>query len=173
MHKTVKTRVLAIDPGTREMGVAFLENGDLIYHGVKTIPKLPTPHDRLRLARRAILRLLRDFRPTVVVVEKPFFGNNRSVALLNVLFDEIRAISRRYGIRLFGLAPTTMKKLVCGNGHASKTEVARAVVKKYPELKVYLSQNRKWKQRYHENMFDAVALGIAFTGCSPTNPPAT
>jgi len=38
--------------------------------------------------------------------------------------------------------------------------VARAIVRKYPELKVYLTQDRAWKERFHANMFDAVALGM-------------
>jgi len=38
--------------------------------------------------------------------------------------------------------------------------VARVIVSKYPELKVYLTQDRAWKELYHQNMFDAVALGI-------------
>lgn len=31
-------------------------------------------------------------------------------------------------------------------------------------LKVYLPQDRKWKERYHANMFDAVALAIVAAG---------
>jgi hypothetical protein len=42
-------------------------------------------------------------------------------------------------------------------------EVARVIVSKYPELKVYLTQDRAWKEFYHQNMFDAVALGITVT----------
>jgi len=38
--------------------------------------------------------------------------------------------------------------------------VARVIVSKYPELKVYLTQDRAWKELYHQNMFDAVALGM-------------
>jgi hypothetical protein len=38
--------------------------------------------------------------------------------------------------------------------------VAQVVVAKYPELKVYLNQNRKWQEKYHANMFDAVAVGL-------------
>lgn len=157
-----QAKILAIDPGTREMGIALLEDGGLIYHGVKTIPKLASPHDRLRLARRMILRLFRDFRPTLVVVEKTFFRNNRNAALLNVLFDEIRAIGRRRGLPVKSLGHSTVKNIVCGDGRASKEEVARVIVSRFPELKVYLAQDRKWKQRYHENMFDAVALGLAY-----------
>jgi len=38
--------------------------------------------------------------------------------------------------------------------------VARVVVAKYPELKVHLTQDRAWKEKYHQNMFDAAALGM-------------
>jgi len=36
----------------------------------------------------------------------------------------------------------------------------RAVVLKYPELKVYLTQDREWKEQFYQNTFDAVALRI-------------
>jgi RNase H-fold protein (predicted Holliday junction resolvase) len=39
-----KTKILAIDPGTKEMGVAFLEKGKLIHYGVKSIKKKRSPH---------------------------------------------------------------------------------------------------------------------------------
>jgi hypothetical protein len=38
--------------------------------------------------------------------------------------------------------------------------VARVIVSKCPELKVYFTQDRAWKELYHQNMFDAVALGM-------------
>jgi len=39
-------------------------------------------------------------------------------------------------------------------------EVARVVVAKYPWLKVYPTQDRPWNEKYHQNMFDAVAPGM-------------
>ena len=153
-----KTRILAIDPGTREMGIALVENGDLIYHGVRMIRRRQSPRDTLDQGRKVVLRLIKDFRPDLLAFEKTFFANNRNAALLNVLSDEIRAVGRRQGLRVLAFGPSTIKKGVCGNGHATKQEVARAVVARYPELKVYLSQDRKWKERYHANMFDAVAV---------------
>ena len=125
-----------------------------------TIPRKKTPHETLREGRKAILRLINDFRPQVLAVEKTFFANNRNAALLNVFADEIQAIGKRKGLRVVGYAPNTVKKYICGNGRASKEEVARAVIARYPELKVYLTQDRKWKGAYHQNMFDAVALGM-------------
>ena len=168
MPKT--SRILAIDPGTRVMGIAFLEKGKLIYYGVKTIKDgTRLPHQRLREARRVVIRLIQDFHPEVLAIEKTFFSNNRNIALLNVLAEEIKAIARRKGLKVFSLAPSTVKKLVCGNGRARKREVAKVVVAKYPELKVLVSQDRKWKEAYWQNVFDALALAIAVnkTTCKP------
>jgi Holliday junction resolvasome RuvABC endonuclease subunit len=155
-----RLKILAIDPGTREMGIAFFDDGKLIYYGVKTIKKGKSPSETLKEGRKIVLRLIKDFRPKVLVVEKAFFANNRNAALLNVLVDEIRAIGRRKGLKVMSFAPSTVKKFICGNGRASKKEVVRVIVSKHPELKVYLTQDRAWKEQYHQNMFDAVALGM-------------
>jgi len=156
----IKTRILAIDPGTRNMGVALLEDDTLIYHGVKTIKKRSTPHETLEAGRKIIFRLIKDLRPHILVVEKTFFKNNRNASLLNVFYDEIMAVGKRKRLKVKSYAPNTVKKFICGDGRASKEEVAKVIVSKYPELKVYISQDRKWKERYHQNMFDAVALGV-------------
>jgi crossover junction endodeoxyribonuclease RuvC len=155
-----KQRILAIDPGTVYMGIALLEGEKLVHHGVKTIPNQASPHERLRRARQIVLSLFQDFRPQMLALEKTFFARNRNVSLLNVLTDEIRAIARRRRVKICGFAPSTVKKWICGNGRASKEQVARTVAARYPELAVYLTQDRKWKARFHHNMFDAVALAM-------------
>ncbi len=160
MTKNVRVRILAIDPGTKHMGVALLDNGALIYSGVKVIRNRRSPHEIIRECRKIVLRLIRDYRPQVLMSEKTFFANNRNSALLNVLFDEIRNIGKRKKLQVICYAPTTVKKAICGNGLAKKEEVARVVIAKFPELKVFLTQDRKWKESFHHNMFDAVALGM-------------
>ena len=164
-----RKRILAIDPGTCEMGVAVLENGRLVYHGVETFRKLPSPQGRLRQGRATVARLIRDFQPTVLVVEKTFIGRNRNAALLNVLGDEIVALGRRHGIAVVSLAPNAVKKIVAGHGWATKAEVAKAIAARYPKLKAYLPPGRKWKLQRHYNMFDAVALGVAFQKAARTH----
>jgi crossover junction endodeoxyribonuclease RuvC len=70
------------------------------------------------------------------------FAQNRNASLLNVFVDEIKAIARRKGLKILSYAPNTVKKEISGNGRASKKEVAKLVAAIYPELKVYLSQDR-------------------------------
>lgn len=160
MKTSKPKRVMGIDPGTREMGIAVLEDGKLIHHAVESFSSNRSPHNRLQECRRRIIRLLNDFKPNVIVIERTFFANNRNAALLNVLFDEIRAIARRKKIKLISVAPSTMKKAMCGDGHASKNEIARAVATRFSELKVYIGQDRQWKARQHSNRFDAIALAL-------------
>ncbi|MBI2842109.1 MAG: crossover junction endodeoxyribonuclease RuvC [Armatimonadetes bacterium] len=158
-----KPRVLAIDPGTKEMGIAVLDGAALAYHGVKVFKKGKSPFERLRQARQAVVGLVRDFRPDVLALEKTFVGNNRSVCLLNVLGDEIRAVAREERAEFVSYAPSTIRKAVTGNGWSDKGAVAAAVVRRYPELRAYSAQDRKWRQRLHGHMFDAVALGMLVT----------
>jgi len=151
------------------MGIAVLDGRQLIYHGVKTLGRHPSPYVWLGEGRRIVLRLLSDFRPSVLAVEKPFFAQDHNAALLNVLVDEMRSIAAVRGLEVRALAPSTIRKRVCGDGRADKRRVAQTVVAKYPDLKVYLGQSRRWQERYHGNMFDAVAVGLAAetyqTGC--------
>ena len=156
---------MAIDPGTRYLGFALLDGRKPVYYGVKVIKSSSRfPHERLKEARKAVLRLIEDLKPHMLATEKTFFSNNRNVALLNVLAEEIKAVGKRKGLKVVSLAPSTVKKLICGSGKAKKYEVASVVVAKHPELKVFLCQDRRWKERYWQNMFDAIALGMAVEG---------
>jgi crossover junction endodeoxyribonuclease RuvC len=158
--QTQHRRILAIDPGTRFMGIAFLDDGKLVYHTVAVIPTGHSPHQTLQRARDAVVRLIDDLEPSVVAVERTFFNQSRHTALLNVLFDEIRSVARRRRLAFVSHAPSTIKKFTCGNGRADKKQVATVVVARFPELKVFLTQDRAWKERFHQNMFDALALAM-------------
>ncbi len=165
-----KNKILAIDPGTREMGVAVLESGHLRYCGVETFRKLPSREERLKQSRAAVARLISDFQPTLLAVEKAFIGKSRCAALLNVLSDAIVAIGRRNGITVVSLAANTVKKVVAGNGWATKEEVAQAVTRQFPKLMAFLPPDRNWKRRYRLNMFDAVALALACSAATRNSP---
>jgi hypothetical protein len=57
-----------------------------------------------------------------------------------------------------------VKKMICGRGDATKREVAETLIRqRYPYLEKYLTTDLRTRERYWQNMFDAVALGL--TGC--------
>ncbi len=153
-------KVLAIDPGTRHTGVAFFEGEELLYHGVITFKQYTSPHMCLEEGRRRIHRLITGWKPDILVTEKTFVGKNRNAALLNVFMEEIKSLGILNQIQVKLYSANTVRKHICGNGTATKEEVARTVITHYPELKVYLNQIKRWQFKYHANMFDAVALGM-------------
>lgn len=161
-----KLKILAIDPGTKHMGYAFLDNGKLLYYGVKVIEKKRSPSEVLKAGRKEVLRLINDLDPDILAIEKTFVSNNRSASLLNVFFDEIKTIGKGKELKVLSFAPSTVKKHIAKDGWAKKEDVAKTIATKYPELKVYLTQDRGWKEKYHQNMFDAVALAEVALGQS-------
>ncbi len=159
MKKTKK--ILAIDPGTKHLGFALFEGGALIHYGVKTIPEGKPSQNCLIQGKGIVSRLIEDFNPHVLIVEKTFFGNNKDSKTLNSLTEQIRRIGAKHRLEVHSIATNSVRKIVCGNGEASKDDVARVMVSKYPELRPYLTSDRRWKEEYYRNMFDAVALGLA------------
>jgi crossover junction endodeoxyribonuclease RuvC len=121
---------------------------------------LPTSLEILNEGKKIVSRLIDDFKPDILAVEKTFFGNNADSVLLNTFTSQISGIGKKKGLKVASIATNTVRKAVCGNGAASKEEVARAIVLKFPQLKPYLTSDKRWKEKYHRNMFDAVALTI-------------
>jgi len=154
-------RILAIDPGTHYMGVAVLDGTKLTYYGVKTLPRRNSPREMLKEGRNVVRSLINDFKPRVFVVEKTYFANSRNGTLLNVFANEIAKISRQKKVRVKVMAANTVRKIVCNDGEATKQDVAKVITNLHPELSPFLSSDRRWKERFYYNMFDAVALGTA------------
>jgi Holliday junction resolvasome RuvABC endonuclease subunit len=161
MNSKETSTILAIDPGTRYIGIAVMDGDELVYHGVKTLRRRSSPHGSLSQIQAYTQRLIRDFRPSLLVIERAFMVRSRTAGLLNVIVDEIRTIGVSHGLTVRTLAPSTVRKRLCGNGRATKRDVARVIAARYPELKVYIGLNRKWKERFHGNMFDAIGLALA------------
>lgn len=139
----------------------MLQGPRLIYHGVVTMPARRTPEAIRRNTRVLIAQLFSDFRPAILMLEENSFGRGRRAPGLHAVVSEAKKSGCREGVKVLTRTASAVKKAVTGSGRASKEEVARAVARQYPELRAYLRQTAKWRARYHGNMFDAVALGLA------------
>jgi len=152
-------KILAIDPGTREMGAAVLEGGQLVYYGVKTLQGQRNPAEVLRRIQKITTGLIERFRPNCLAIERTFLIQ-KSAPLLVVAAEEVKATARQHGLPVYEYAPTTVRKLICNSGRATKQETAKVMARRFPELRAYLEQRTKWEALYYANMFDAVALAV-------------
>lgn len=155
-----QTTILAIDPGTRQLGVAVFSGEELLYYAVKTIRRRGSASEILRQVRQVVSRLIADYKPQSLAIEKMFLIQ-KSAALLNVTADEIKAVAKAEGLAIYEYAPTVVRKIICNTGRATKKEAAKVIVSMYPELTRFLQQRTKWEELYYANMFDAVGVGLA------------
>lgn len=162
MLKKINNRLLAVDPGTREIGIALMEDKDLIYYGVKSFQKRKPLSALLEQVNHVFKQLIEEYSPAVLVIEKTFFYSNKNVSNLIAVAEEIKALAKKYRLQIAEYAPKTVRKNVCKSGKATKVETANILCSRFPELHIYRQQNRKWKEKYWLNMFDAVALGVTY-----------
>jgi crossover junction endodeoxyribonuclease RuvC len=162
-------KILAIDPGTREMGVAVLDGQQLVYYGVKTIRRRRSPAEVLHRIQEITAGLIARHRPDHLAIEKMFLIQ-KSAALLVVAAEEIKATARQHRLIVHEYAPTVVRKIICHSGRATKNEAANSVALRFPELRPYLEQRTKWEALYYANMFDAVALGVAVFMSNDSDP---
>jgi Holliday junction resolvasome RuvABC endonuclease subunit len=161
--------ILALDPGTRDLGFALLHGKSLRASGVLPLRHLP-PTRRLGRVRDEVKTWIRAYEPDVLVLEHIPNRPLDSRAGLPALGRLLRRLAQRSGLATVSYSAKTARRTVVGDGWAGKPEVARAIAARFPELRVYRGQDRKWKDRYWQNMFDAIALALHHQ--SLINPPS-
>jgi Holliday junction resolvasome RuvABC endonuclease subunit len=152
-------RVLSIDPGTRFMGFAVLDDEGLTYYAIKTINDRRTPRRIFHRAKEFLREFVRDYKPSVVAIEKPFVYQT-SAAVVSVLADELKKEAERVGLNAYQYTPTSIRQYLCQSGTATKPDVAKAVAGLFPELNYYLNPMHEWTEKYYSNLFDAIAVGL-------------
>jgi Holliday junction resolvasome RuvABC endonuclease subunit len=154
-----KKTILALDPGFREPGYAILAGEKLLAHGVANLRILPRRRRPVEV-RRLLRHWFRTYGPASIVLERTHPQPRLTFNRVHEVATVVRRWARRRRVPVSTYAPQTIRKHVVGNGRATKREVALAIAGRFPALRVYVTQDRKWKERYFQNMFDAVALAL-------------
>lgn len=151
--------ILALDPGTKEIGVAVLTGAELRYYAVKTIRRRQPPQALLAEISCYVTTLIASYHPQALAIEKTYLIQ-KSAALLCVAADEIKQTARQHGLAVYDYAPAEVRQALCQRERATKRETARRVAERCPELARYLQQPTQWGELYWAHMFDAVAVGL-------------
>jgi len=158
MRKNLRT-ILALDPGLREVGYAILKGRRLAASGVLGLRRVPKD-ERLNDIRRHVRACVRTHRPGAIVVEKTYPHPVPWLDGLHHITLYAKRLARRRHLDFATYSPQRVRQTLVGNGKAKKAEVASVITVRFPALRVYLTQDRRWKERYWQNMFDALALAL-------------
>ncbi len=124
-------RILGIDPGLGTTGYGIIDGDSFKVIEAGTIrTRVNTPiQDRIKKIFDQISDIIEEHQPGVLVLEKIYshykhpttailMGHSRAMACL---------VCGKFNIKLVNYPSTRIKKVITGNGHASKAQVQRMV----------------------------------------------
>ena len=125
--------ILGIDPGSTRIGYGLIHENrgklKLLRSGLLNI-KAKTKNERLVDLEKSFLRLLRETKPNLAVLEKLFFVKNLKTGLEVAQSRGILTLLIiKHKIPLLEFTPLEIKRAITGSGRADKQDVIRSVVK--------------------------------------------
>lgn len=126
--------IIGIDPGTNILGYGIIRVDSKGPHyvdmGVFDLRKIKDPFEKLANIFAGVTELLDEHNPDELAVESPFYGKNAQVILkLGRAQGAALTAAVMRGIPVAEYAPRKAKIAICGNGAASKEQVAMMISK--------------------------------------------
>lgn len=148
-------KVLAIDPGYGRCGMAVIERENskeiLLFSDCIETSGKDDFSERLAVVADVCMRLIQEYRPQALAIEKLYFQKNQKTAMR---VAEVRGAlietATRFGVPVSEYGPGQVKSAVAGSGRADKIAVARM-------LHALLKIDKKIK---HDDEYDAIAIGV-------------
>lgn len=128
-----KQIIIGIDPGTQVTGYGIIssdgQQAELILVGSIFMEKYDDHYDRLACIFDRVTELIKEYQPTCLAIEAPFFGKNvQSMLKLGRAQGVAMAAALQSKLPVFEYAPKAIKQSITGNGNASKEQVADMLV---------------------------------------------
>jgi RNase H-fold protein (predicted Holliday junction resolvase) len=126
-----KVKIMAICP-SRYLGIAVLKDSELIYWGIKKVKgKGMSEKQVIEKAKKIIERLVIDYDPTVVVIEKPFSPQSRESIFLKSLITMIKELAKQRIRKIYFLSPIEVRSYISQGQKATKMKVAEIIATQY------------------------------------------
>ena len=131
---TKEKTILGIDPGTNILGFGIVrvdaKGPHYVNMGVFDLRKIKDPFEKLANIFAGVNELIEEYKPDELAVESPFYGKNAQVVLkLGRAQGAAITAAIMHGISVAEYAPRKAKIAICGNGAASKEQVAVMIQK--------------------------------------------
>ena len=152
-------KILAINPGTRYVGIAVFQGMELLEWRVKVIMGTWSKEKQQK-----IFTMVRYFaelhEPDVLAIKK--LHRSRSSNNLNYLTSRIKQECRRDGLKVYQYTIKELEAFFLGEGRNNKEKLARVLASKYQFLLPEFQKEQENKNPYYFRMFEAVALGAVY-----------
>ena len=153
--------IMGIDPGTATTGYGLVRKNDrqleAVSWGLIETTKDNSLGERFVGIYRSIYKLVKNFRPDVVAMEKVFFASNAKTAISVGQSQGVMLYCfAKNRIKVYEYSPAHIKKAITGLGRASKKEVQKSL-RLFFGTKVRSPKNGK---THFDNAADALAVAL-------------
>ena len=154
--------ILAVNPGTKYIGLAVFQGPDLTYWGIKAF-KGKWSKKKMDKIISTILNLLDRYGITRIVLKK--VNHSRSSGNLNQLVGAIENLAKKKRLKISLYDLSDIKKFLAKDTKINKMDIAGLVADRYQFLSYQLEKERKHKHPYFVRMFEAIAAGMFNLNC--------
>jgi RNase H-fold protein (predicted Holliday junction resolvase) len=148
-------KILAINPGTRYLGIALLEEGELLDWEVKVVKGKWSKRKQEKVIS-IVSELIEQFRPEAVAMKK--LHPSRASRNLTRLVDRIVGLVRKKNLKLCCYSIGELESFFSPHEKTNRHKLGDLVASAYPVLCHELEKERSLKNPYRIRMFEAVAL---------------
>lgn len=153
--------ILAVNPGTKYIGLAVFQVPDLAYWGVRVL-KGKWSEKKLKSAEATLMNLINHYHVDTLVLKK--FDSFRSSPNLDCLIQSVKNLARKRKIGIHAYSVADLKKSFVTGTRANKMTIAALAIARYPFLSSELEREKKRKHPYSLRMFEAVVAGMVAYG---------
>ena len=149
--------ILAVNPGTKHLGLAVFEASDLVYWAIRVL-KGKWSGKKLADSETVLETLIDHYDVGMLVLKK--LDSSRTSGNLDCLVRSIIKLAKKKGIRLCFYTIGDIKKCLAVGMKTNKMVLAGIVTARYPFLAHELEREKRHKHPYFVRMFEAIAAGV-------------
>ncbi len=153
--------ILAVNPGTKYLGLAVFQGSDLIYWGTKVLRGKWSPR-KLRNAERLLLDIIDKYGISVLSLKR--VHPSRTSTNLRSLVASIEGLAEKRGLTVHRYELADLRKFFAVGLKANKTAILRLALARYHFLSDQIDREEKHKHPYFIRMFEAIAAGLVVLG---------
>jgi len=149
-------KILGIDPGYDRLGIAIIENSELIHSECFSTSSKEDFYNRLKKIGQKINKIICEYSPDIMAIESLFITKNQKTAMH---VAEVRGVisyeTSLKNIKIYEYSPPQIKVAITGYGGSNKSQIIKMI-----PLLLKIKINKEFDDEY-----DAIAVALTCQAC--------
>jgi len=156
MQKNRPSKIIAINPGWRYLGIVIFDGSGLREWRLKSMPGNDMKV-KIEKVSKILSNFIERYAPDILAIKK--LHPSKSSPNLRIMASRIEAACRKKRMRVCFYSIKELESAISPGCRINKKELAELLVSEYPVLSRELEREKRSRNPYHRRLFEAVALG--------------